>query len=238
MLECQQRICMGTPKRNVSAEQLISEIHHYQINHTNREIYLHSYHDSESEDDPGVEYRMAATFVKNLHILEFQNSKNILVHMHTDGGEWADGMAIYNSIRACRSPVTILAYAKASSMGGVLLQAADKRVLMPDCELMIHHGSITVDENTTAAKSAIDQNERFCKRMLEVFAVRAVNGPHFKARKYSLRRAINFIDSKIKQMGDWYLTAEEAVYYGFADGIMGEKGFETPAKMRLGRKWK
>lgn len=217
-------------------EKIIEEVHGHQINIGSREIYLHSYF--ELEDDPGVEYRMAAKFVKNLHILDSYGSKNILVHMHTEGGVWADGMAIFNSIRFCGSSVTILAYAQASSMGGVVLQAADKRVLMPDCELMIHHGSITVDENTVAAKSHIDQNERFCGRMLQVFGERAVNGKYFRDRKYSLRRTMNFIDSKIRQAGDWFLTAEEAVYYGFADGVMGSKGFETFAKIRNTRKWK
>jgi ATP-dependent Clp protease protease subunit len=218
-----------------SNEQIISEIHDYQINPASREIYLHSHLDA--EDDPGVEYKMAVTFVKNLHMLDFRGSSNILVHMHTDGGVWSDGMAIFDAIRFARSPVTILAYAQASSMGGVVLQAADKRILMPDCELMVHHGSIAVDDNTMAAKSHIDQNERFCKRMLQVFAERAVHGQYFKERKYSLRRTMNFIDSKIRQVSDWFLTAEEAVYYGFADGIMGSKGFENIRKIRAGRKW-
>lgn len=219
-------------------DQFISEIHDYQLNTSTREIYLHSHLDMDVENDPGVEYRMAVTFVKNLHILDAQGPRNILVHMHTEGGEWGDGMAIFNSIRFCRCPITILAYAQASSMGGVALQAADRRILMPDCELMIHHGSITVDENTVAAKSHIDQNERFSKRMLEVFGERAVNGKYFRDRKYSLRRTINFIDSKIRQMGDWFLTSEEAVYYGFADGIMGSKGFESFSKIRTSKKWK
>ena len=218
------------------SEQIISEIHDYQLNLASREIYLHSHLDA--EEDPGVEYKMAVTFVKNLHMLDFKGPSNILVHMHTEGGEWSDGMAIFNSIRFARSPVTMLAYAQASSMGGVVLQAADRRVLMPDCEIMVHHGSVTVDENTVAAKSAIDQNERFCKRMLEVFGERAVAGKYFKERKYSPRRTMNFIDAKIRQVGDWFLTAEEAVYYGFADGIMGSKGFENFKKIRTGRKWK
>jgi ATP-dependent protease ClpP protease subunit len=220
----------------VSVEQLITEIHDHHINHLSREIYLHGYVDAEEE--PGVEYRMATSFVKNLHILGLQSNQNILVHMHTIGGVWSDGMAIFNAIRLAKSPVTILGYAQASSMSGIVFQAADKRVLMPDCEMMIHHGTIALDDNTTAAKSAIDQNERNCQRMLQIFAERAVGGKYFKDRKYSFRRAVTFVDQKIKQYGDWYLMPDEAVYYGFADGILGEKGFETVAKIRSGRKIK
>jgi len=223
-------------KRNVSAEQLISEIHEHHINHLNREIYLHGYMDAPEE--PGVDYRMATSFIKNMHILEQQSSQNILVHMHTIGGVWSDGMAIFNSIRLSKSPVTIIGYAQASSMSGIVFQAADKRILMPDCEMMIHHGSIALDDNTVAVKSAVDQNEKSCKRMLEIFAEKAIMGKYFQDRKYSLRKTITFIDSKIKQNSDWYLMPDEAVYYGLADGIFGEKGFETYAKIRSGKKKK
>jgi len=228
---------MSSLQRKVSAEQLISEIHNHHINHLSREIYLHGYADAEEE--PGVEYRMATSFVKNLHILDIQGSKNILVHMHTIGGNWSDGMAIFNAIQTSKSPITILAYAQASSMSGIVFQAADKRVLMPDCEIMIHHGSISLAETTTAAKSAIEQNEKYCRRMLQLFAERALVGKYFKDRKYySIKRIMTFMDQKIKQTGDWYLMPDEAIYYGFADGIYGEKGFDTQAKIRSGRKRK
>jgi ATP-dependent Clp protease protease subunit len=223
-------------KRSVSVEQLISEIHNHHINHLNREIYLHGYMDADEE--PGVDYRMATSFVKNLHILGLQSSQNILVHMHTIGGNWSDGMAIFNAIKLSKAPITIIGYAQASSMSGIVFQAADKRVLMPDCDMMIHHGSIALDDNAMAAKSAIDQNERSCRRMLQIFSERAVAGKYFKERKYSIKRTMTFIDQKIKQVSDWYLSPEEAVYYGFADGILGEKGFDTMAKVRAGRKRK
>lgn len=224
------------PKKNISVEQLISEIHNHHINHLSREIYLHGYVDADEE--PGVDYRMATSFIKNLHILEFQNHQNILVHMHTIGGNWSDGMAIFNSIRLTTSPVTIIGYAQASSMSGIVFQAADKRVLMPDCEIMIHHGSISLEDNTVAVKSAVDQNEKSCKRMLQIFAQRAIMGKYFQDRSYGIKKTMTFIDQKIRQNGDWYLMPDEAVYYGFADGIFGEKGFENITKIRSGRKKK
>ena len=227
---------MPSPQRKVSAEQLISEIHNHQINHLTREVYLHGYADVDEE--PGVEYRMATSFVKNLHILEIQGSKNILVHMHTIGGNWGDGMAIFNAMQTSKSPITILAYAQASSMSGIVFQAADKRVLMPDCEMMIHHGSVALDDTTMAVKSAVDQNEKYSRRMLQIFAERAIMGRYFKDRKYSVKRTMTFIDQKIKQTGDWYLMPDEALYYGLADGIYGDKGFDTQLKIRSGRKRK
>lgn len=226
---------ISTPKKITSVEQLISDVHSYNINNNSRELYLHGHVDTENEE-PGVDYRMSTNFIKNLHILESQSNKNILVHMHTIGGSWTDGMAVFNSIRLSKCHITILAYAQASSMSGIVLQAADKRVLMPDCEFMIHHGSISVEDNTMAAKSAIDQNEKNCKRMLQIFAQRAFSGKYFADRSFGIKKTMSFIDSKIKQNSDWYLEAEEAIYYGFADGILGKKGFESTTKIRTGRK--
>ena len=107
---------------------------------------------------------------------------------------------------------------------------------MPDCEMMIHHGSIALDDSTIAAKSAIDQNERNCRRMLEIFACRAVEGKYFKDRKYSVKKTATFIDQKIKRYGDWYLMPDEAVHYGLADGILGEKGFEAVSRVKSAKK--
>lgn len=223
------------PKKVTSIEQLISDVHNHNINNQSRELYLHGHIDS-YEEEPGVDYRMSTSFIKNIHLLQSQSSKNILVHMHTIGGSWHDGMAMFNSIRCSKCPITVLAYAQASSMSGVVLQAADKRVLTPDCELMIHHGSISLDDNTMAAKSAVDQNEKYCKRMLQIFAQRAILGKYFKDRNYGIKKTMSFIDSKIRQSSDWYLSAEESVYYGFSDGILGDKGFESLSKIRSGRK--
>jgi ATP-dependent protease ClpP protease subunit len=215
--------------------QLVSDVHSYNINYQTREIYLHGRY---ADEEPGVDYRMATTFVKNLHILSEQDKKNILVHMHTIGGEWGDGMAMFWAIRFAKSVVNMIAYAQASSMSGILLQAADKRILMPDCDFMIHHGSISLDDNSMAVKSAVDNNERLCKRMLQIFAERAIMGRYFQERDYSLAKVRSYLDRKIKDKSDWYLSPNEAVDFGFADGVLGEKGFETIEKCRTGRKYK
>jgi ATP-dependent protease ClpP protease subunit len=213
--------------------QTLSDVHAHCVNLHSREIYLHPRY---SDDEGGIEYKMATTFIKNLHLLNHGSRKNILVHMQTDGGSWADGMAMFNAIKFSKSPVTILAYAQASSMSGILLQAADKRVLMPDCYYMIHHGSVYIDDNSMAASSAVEVNNSQCKRMLQIFSERAINGEHFKDS--SEPQVTKFIDKKIKENSDWYLAPDDAVYYGFADGVLGDDGVETLEKIRIGRKIK
>jgi ATP-dependent protease ClpP protease subunit len=49
---------------------------------------------------------------------------------------------------------------------------------------------------------------------------------------------MEFFKKKLEQKVDWWLTAEEAVYYGFADGVFGQPGYETLNKIRMGKKVK
>jgi ATP-dependent Clp protease protease subunit len=220
-------------------QNLVHDVHTFGINASARQIYLHSIYGVAGDDEePGIEYRLSTTFIKNLHILDSISSENILVYCHSIGGSWSDGMAAFDAIRASKSPVTILGYAQASSMSGVLLQAADKRVLSPSCEFMIHYGSIYVDDNSLAAKSAVDANERYSHHMLKIFATRAMSGKFFKSREYNYSKVSAYINRKIRDKSDWYLSAEEAVDYGFADGILGEKGFESVEKIRIGKKYR
>lgn len=219
-------------------EQLVNDVHSHGINYKSREIYLHGAYSSVCEGDPGIEYQMATTFVKNVHLLNGQGEGTILVHMQSPGGEWYDGMAMFHAVRFSKSPVIILAYGQASSMSGILLQAADKRILVPDCEFMIHHGSIGFETNSIAAKSIIDSNERACKRMLAIFARRAKNGKFFKKKKFSEAQIVRFLDRKIHNKSDWYMTTEEALDFGFADGILGERGYENTDKLRTFGKYK
>jgi len=212
--------------KRLEASELLSQVQTYGVNLHTREIYLHSHY--LGEEEPGVEYRMATSFVKNLHVLDLLSHGNILVHMHTVGGEWGDGMAIYDAIRACLSPVTILAYAQASSMSGVVLQAARKRVLMPNTEFVMHYGSLSLESHSIAARSAVLWNDGLHAKMLRIFAGRAVQAGGFN----SVTEAETFFASRMKDTVDWFLDADQAVSFGLADGVFGTKGFKTLQSIR------
>tara|TARA_Y100000034_G_scaffold123349_1_gene169971 strand:+ start:3669 stop:4364 length:696 start_codon:yes stop_codon:yes gene_type:complete len=225
------------PKAKPEAVQALSDMHSHCLSIASREIYLHSYYGGDADGyEAGVDYRMGTCFVKNLHLLERQSSKTILVHQHTFGGDWNDGMAMFNAIQFSKSPIVFLCYAHARSMSSIILQACDKRVLMPDCDFMIHYGSIEFGGTSIEAKSAVDLNEKLNVRMLDVYASRCKDGEFFKDKTPAQIKT--YLDKKMRHHSDWYITPEEAVYYGFADGVMGTKGFETLDKIKTTRKRK
>jgi ATP-dependent protease ClpP protease subunit len=200
-------------------------IHSHGIDIQNREIYLHSYM-SDSDEEGGVDYRSAVTFEKNLRYLNLLSLEPILVHMHLPGGDWQDCLGMYDAIKASKAKVIILAYAKAESSSSVLLQAADLRILMPNTNVLIHYGSFSVDaEHSKAAAAGIQWNERECDKMIDVFTDRCMNSSICKEKNWKKMMAKKHIISQLANKCDWILTSEEALYYGFADGILGSKKY-------------
>ena len=208
-------------------EYYLNDLHSYGLDRELREIYLHGFY-SHSEDEPGVDYRMATTFIKNLNHLSSKD-ESILVYMQTIGGNWHDGMAIFNSIESCPCFVSIIAYGSVSSMSSVILQSSDLRVLMPDVDFMVHFGSTSMDGNNLAVISAAEYEKRLNDRMLNIYAEKCMSGKFFKDQYKSLTKdkVKNYLAKMMKNKSDWYMSAEEAVYYGFADGILGSKSYKS-----------
>lgn len=206
----------------------IYDIHNHDIDVKRRHVYLHSHHYTNADEEGGIEYRMATQFIKNINFLNSLDRKNkILVHLQSPGGDWYHGMAIYDSITFSEAQVNILAYGEVSSMSSIVLQAAKKRILMPNCELMLHRGFLALEGVTSTVKSNALWNMKIDSKMLQIYAYRCVNGSFFKKRKYKIDDVVSFIDKKMKNFGDWHLGAEEAVDYGLADGIFGDKNYEN-----------
>lgn len=202
----------------------IQDIHTYNIDIPNRELYLHSYIDNGS-DEPGVDYRSAIMFEKNLRFLNTISLDPILVHMHIPGGDWQDCLGIYDNIKNSKSKICIIAFAKVESSSSVLLQAADLRILSPNTNFLIHYGSISVDNEHKAALSMVQWSEKESEKMIDIFTEKCMSSRVAKEKNWKRMIARKHIVTQLATKRDWILDAEEAVYYGFADGILGSKRF-------------
>lgn len=213
---------------NVTTNDLeLSSLHSYNIDTKNREVFLHSYI-SESDTDPGTDYRSAIIFEKNLRYLNLLSNDPILIHMHMCGGDWEDCMAIYDSIKSSRSKTIMLAYGKVQSASSIVFQAPNHRVLMPNVNVLIHYGSISLEsEHSKAAASSVQWNEKECDKMIDIFVDRCMQSNMAKEKNWKRMMAKKHIQSQLANKCDWILTASEALYYGFADGILGDKKYQT-----------
>jgi ATP-dependent protease ClpP protease subunit len=184
---------------------------------------------SYSDDDdnfvePGVEYQMATQFIKNLNILSGRNPKRpILIHMKTNGGIRQEGMAIYDAILACPNPVTILGYTFAVSMSSIILQAADKRALMPHCLFLFHEGALSLNGTMKEVWTNADWTKKVeIPEMLSIYAGRLKQKG--KYRHLPIERIKKILQGYMDKKEDVYLSAKEAVEWGFADEVFGADG--------------
>lgn len=204
----------------------VEQMHEYGINLKDFSIYLEGipveYAGDETEFlEPGVEYQMASRFIKNLHILSGKNPKRpILIHMKTCGGIWEEGMAIYDAIRACPNPVTILSYTHARSMSSIILQAADKRVLMPNSHFLFHEGTLDLTGNSKGVMSGAEWIKKVINpAMLNIYTNSLKRKGKFS--RYSRKWIQKMLQGQMDRKEDVYLTPQEAVEWGFADEVFG-----------------
>tara|TARA_B100001778_G_scaffold18086_1_gene13586 strand:+ start:3789 stop:4436 length:648 start_codon:yes stop_codon:yes gene_type:complete len=207
---------------NNADKDLLYDLHNYGANVDTREIFLHNYYTSDGDENPGVEYKMSNTFLKNIRALEIKSDKQITIHMQSVGGEWSDGMAIYDAIVMSKCYITIIAYGQAESMSSIILQAADRRLMTPNTYFMSHYGSTAAGGEYQSVQNWVKYEKRICDIMLDIYSASCIGGEFFK-EKYGHSpdqdKVKTFLTRKLKS-GDWYLNAEDAVYYGFADEII------------------
>jgi len=209
-----------TPDHN-SVYYSIEAIHSYNVDPHNFEIYLMGEEGlgDEHNNEPGVEFTMSGRFVRNMRILMNLNPKTpILVHMKTDGGDTTEGMAIYDCIKQYPAHVTILCYTHASSMSSIILQAADKRIMMPHSTFMFHGGNFGVNGTYKQTLTAVEFSLKHdLPQMLEIYTDSLTHSGKFST--WDRKKIQKMLVAEMDKREDVYLTAAETVEWGFADEI-------------------
>ena len=210
----------------------------YNLDIDNRVIYMGSFNKI-SEDESGVDHLMAESFIKGLHVLESKNNSEITIIMNNPGGEWYHGMAIFDAIQNARCHCTIKVYGYTMSMGSIILQAADKRILMPNSRFMIHYGGTSFDDaSLPLIEKWVNEERRINHDMEEIYLKAMLDKEEKEGHGYLAKTLSDILESPktlsrkteskkeelrliLKGMlnFDTILTAEETVDLGFADEI-------------------
>lgn len=148
--------------------------------------------------------------IKGLVVLTELSLKPIVIVMDAPGGDEYHGLACYDAIRTCKAPVTVEAYGHCMSMGSWIMQAADLRMLSPNCTMMLHYGTWGYEDSIPNQRSLFHEMERLNRLMEDAYleTIREKH-PHFTRKK--LQKMLT---------SDSYLTAQQAVDLGLADGII------------------
>jgi len=203
---------------------IIDELHRFSILQDSREIFIHGFI-GDTDEDPGVEYRMANTAVRNILFLERLNpEKPIIIHHHSVGGGWCEGMMIYDMISNTSCPTISITHGVAASMGSIVPLGANVVVTMPYCSWMIHEGGAELGVNTYKQIISFVEWEKIAqKQMREIYLMHLKRASRFKDS--TDKQIENFLTRQLEKKEDWWLGAEEAVEHGLADGVYGHKGY-------------
>jgi ATP-dependent Clp endopeptidase proteolytic subunit ClpP len=135
--------------------------------------------------------------------------REFTVVFNSPGGSVIHGLALYDFLEDIKTRYDVklktVARGMAASMGGILLQAGDSRVIGPNAHLLIHE----VSSFGVGKISEIEDELKFMKKLQD----RCVG---ILASKSSMSK--RQIETKWKKK-DWWLDAEETVKLGFADVI-------------------
>jgi ATP-dependent protease ClpP protease subunit len=134
------------------------------------------------------------------------------IYLNSVGGDAWAGIGIIDELIAQsvrgggNHEVTIKVRGVAASAAGMILQAADHRIIGRNSQLMIHKGSSGIHGTADDIGDEHEWWEASVEQMISLFLSRT--------DRISRREFLRKINRR-----DWWLSAEEAVEIGFADAI-------------------
>ncbi len=166
--------------------------------------------DGDEDEEGEITIKSASRDIKNLHILDNLGTGTITILMDLVGGDVLSGMRIYDAIAACKNKVVIIADS-AMSMGSIILQAGDERILSKNARVMIHAGSASYSDHPRA----IDNWRKYDKKMDVVHEDIYLEKIKQKKPRFTREQLQKMLEH------DTILTAKEAVEMGLADKVLG-----------------
>ena len=160
-----------------------------------------------------VNHVTASSIVAQLLFLESEDpDKEISFYINSPGGSITDGMAIVDTMRYIKCPISTICVGMAASMGAVLLACGDKgkRFATPNSEIMIHQPLISggLSGQATEIKIHADHILRTRSRLNKLLSEQT-------------GQDLSTIEKDTER--DNYMLAEEALKYGLIDGILDKR---------------
>ncbi len=156
----------------------------------------------------------ANTFIAQLLFLESEDPKRTInIYINTPGGSVHSGMAMYDTIKLIKNPVSTINVGLAASAGALLLGAGDKgkRFSLPYAKTMIHEARIMGD-GMTGPTTDLEIEIEELKRSTDDYAgiIAKNSGQPIKKVKEDIKR-------------DKWFDAKETIEYGLIDEILKPK---------------
>lgn len=163
----------------------------------------------ETDDNFCITPLSARKDIKNIKILSDLSEDPITVILNCPGGDVLAGMSIYDALKTSRCKIIIKCHL-AMSMGSILLQAGDERLLYPNATVMIHNGEVGMHGSPKTVENWTNYNKSIDEIHEDIYLSK------IKQKKKRFKR--EDLQKLLEQ--DTIFTAQEAVDMGLADEVM------------------
>jgi ATP-dependent Clp protease protease subunit len=166
----------------------------------------------------GIDDHVANLVVAQLLFLEAEDpDKDIHLYINSPGGLVTAGLAIYDTMRYIKAPVSTICVGQAASMGAFLLSGGErgKRFALPHSRIMIHQPLGGFQGQATDIHIQAQEILRLKRRLNELLAEHS-------------GQAVEKVEADTER--DYFMGGAEAVAYGIIDSIItrNEAGREVP----------
>ena len=159
------------------------------------------------------------TLIKQLLLMEGEdNSRPITLFINSPGGDVSSGLAVYDTIRLMKSPVTAVVTGIAASMGSIIMLAcdSDKRFMLPSSRIMIHDCSWGKRDLGGYKPHEVEQ---------ELNQLKSTNARLLSIISKRCGKTIKQVAKVTKD--DRYFDAKEAIDFGLITAVLDEDSFES-----------
>lgn len=145
---------------------------------------------------------------------------DVTVRVNSYGGDSFEGVAVKNALRAHEGQVTVVVDGVAASAASVIaVGGADRLVMRPGAELMIHDAWTFADGNAADLTKVAADLERTSQGMAELYAEKAGGDPD---------------EWRDMMRAETWFSAQEAVDAGLADAVEDGRTAEMPVLAKTG----
>ncbi len=155
-----------------------------------------------------IDDELANSIVAQLLLLDSENSeKDIMLYINSPGGVITAGMAIYDTMKLIKAPVSTICLGDAASMGAFLLSGGTKgkRMALPNSRIMIHQPLGGAQGQATDIEIEAKEILRMRQQLNELLALHT--GKKIETIRKDTER-------------DNFMTAQQALEYGLIDKII------------------
>lgn len=138
-------------------------------------------------------------------VLRKADGEDITVNVNSPGGDFFEGVTIYNMLREYEGAVNVNVLGLAASAASIIAMAADELKIAKSALMMIHNSWGLVIGNQNDMREAADTFAVFDESMANVYAERSDK---------------NLAEVKSLMDKDTWMSGETAVEDGFADGFL------------------